>query len=95
MKTLNRVLTVLIVALGGVLVWAAIAQTDWAASRSLLGVGELYENPLSPLIKVAGVFLVAITATKLVRSGAATFGERVLGRDPKARIPVRRSGGAS
>jgi len=95
MKTLNRVLTVLIVTLGGVLVWAAVAQTDWAASRSLLGVGDLYENPLSPLVKVVGVFLVAITATKLIRSGSAMFSERVLGRDPRSRIPVRRPGGSS
>ncbi|MEA2001660.1 MAG: hypothetical protein U9N84_07225 [Actinomycetota bacterium] len=90
MKTLNRVLTVLLVTLGGVLVWAAIAQTNWAATRSLVGVGELYENPLSPLIKVAGVFLVAIAATKLIRSCSAMFGERVLGHDPKSRVPVHR-----
>lgn len=95
MTSLNRILTVMVFAVGGVLVWALIAQTEWAAAQSLLGVGEFYENPITPLVKTAGAITIAIALTKLVQRGAAWFSRRVLGRAPRSRIPIHRINGGS
>ena len=95
MTSLNRMLTVLVFAVGGVLVWALIAQTEWAATRSLLGVGEFYENPITPLVKTAGAITIAIALTKLVQRGATWFSRRILGREPRSRIPAHRTNASS
>lgn len=67
MKTLNRTLLTLVLAVGVALTWSFVAQTDWASSVSLLGVGEDYESALEPMIKVAAAITVMVAGTQLVQ----------------------------
>lgn len=93
MTGINRILMVLVFAAFGVFVWALIAHTEWAASRSLLGVGDAFQNPLTPLIEIAGTVMIVVAVAKLVQQSAAWFAQRVLGRSPRSRIPIDRSTG--
>lgn len=74
MKTLNRILLTLVAAIAIALAWSGASRTGWAASLSLLGVGQNYENALQPIIQVAAAILVMVTATQLVQSGARLIG---------------------
>ena len=66
MKTVNRVLVILIVGIAVVLGWAWLARTDWASTRHVLGVGEGFEHPLEPIVKIAALLLITVAGTKLI-----------------------------
>lgn len=68
MKTLNRTLLTLVLAVGVALSWSSVARTDWASSVSLLGVGEDYESALDPMIKVAAAMTVMVAGTRLMQA---------------------------
>lgn len=70
MKTLNRILLILVLAVGVALAWSMISRTDWASSVSLLGVGEDYDNALQPMVKVGAAIVVMVAATQLVQKAA-------------------------
>ena len=80
MKTLNRILLILVLATGIALVWSWLSRTDWADSVSVLGVGENYDNVLQPMIKVGAAIVVMVTATQLVQRTYQFVATRVLGR---------------
>lgn len=67
MRTLNRTLLILVLAVGVALSWSFVARTDWASSVSLLGVGEDYDSALEPMIKVAAAITVMVTGTQFVQ----------------------------
>ncbi|MCP3994659.1 MAG: hypothetical protein GY722_06270 [bacterium] len=67
MKTLNRTLLTLVVATAIALGWSWIARTDWAASASILGVGQDYDNAIQPILKVAAAIVVMVAATQLIQ----------------------------
>ena len=67
MKTFNRTMLILVLAVSVALVWSMVSRSDWAASVSLLGVGENYSNALQPVIKVGAAILVMVSATRLVQ----------------------------
>jgi len=75
MKTLNRTLLTLVLAVGVVLTWSMISQTAWASSVSLLGVGEDYDNVLQPWIKVGAAIVVMVAATQLVQKASGWIGK--------------------
>ena len=66
MRTLNRTLTVLIGVVALALMWAWIARTDWGLARTLLSLGDGFDNALEPMIRIVGTLLVAIAGTRLV-----------------------------
>ncbi len=67
MRTLNRVLLTLVLAVGVGLTWSFVARTDWASSVSVLGLGEDYGSALEPIIKAAAAITVMVTGTRLVQ----------------------------
>ena len=66
MKTLNRILTVLIFTIALALTWAWIGRTGWASDRTVLEISEGFDSSLEPVIKIAGTLLVAIAAIRLI-----------------------------
>ena len=66
MRTLNRVLTVLVITVGLALAWAAVAKSGWGLTRSVLGIGGEYSSPLQPLSLVVVTLLVVVTGTLLI-----------------------------
>ena len=66
MRTLNRTLTVLIGAVVLALTWAWIARTDWGLTRTLLGLGDGFDNAVEPIVRIVGTLLVAIVGTRLI-----------------------------
>ncbi len=91
MTTTRRTVTILIFALGVVLVWAVIARTPWAGTVDPLSAGKAYSHPVEPIRDIAGALLVAIPTVLLIRSGWSWFSRVVLGRDAPQRVHVRRS----
>jgi hypothetical protein len=83
MRTLNRILLTLVAATVIALAWSGVSRTDWAASLSLFGVGQNYEQALQPVIQVAAAVLVMVTATQLVQSVARLIG-RLAGRNNRS-----------
>jgi hypothetical protein len=75
MKTVNRVLVIVILGIAVVLGWAWVARTDWASTRDILGVGEGFEHPLEPIIKISALLLIAVTGTKLIERGFRSLRE--------------------
>lgn len=76
MKTLNRTLLTLVVAIAVTLGWSLLSHTGWGSSVSLLGVGESYDNALQPIVKVAAAIVVMVAATQLVQNGYRFLSER-------------------
>ncbi len=89
MKTTQRTLTVLILALGVLLVWALISRTPWAGTVDVLTAGNAYTHPLEPFRDIAGALLVAIPAVLLIRSGWSWFSRVILGREGQRRAGLR------
>ena len=87
MRLLNRVLTVLIFGVGVTLGWAWLARTDWAATVSALGVGEGFDHPLEPIIKLGAAVLIMVSATKLVQRAWEYVWLGVLGKQPRRARP--------
>lgn len=69
MKTVNRVLVIVVLEIAVVLAWAWVARTDWASTRDILGVGDGFEHPLEPIIKISALLLVTVAGTKLIERG--------------------------
>lgn len=90
MKTLNRVLLSLVLALGVALIWSWVSRTPWAESVSLLGVGENYDNALQPLVKVAAAIIVMVSATQLVQRAHTFVSSRVRNRPAHGSHPSAR-----
>ena len=91
MKTTQRTLTVLSLALGVLLAWALISRTPWAGTVDVLTAGEAYTHPIEPLRDVTGALLVAIPAVLLTRSGWSWFARVILGREDARRVRVQRT----
>lgn len=85
MTTTRRTLTILIFALGVLLVWALISRTPWAGSVDVLTAGSAYTHPIEPIRDIAGALLVAIPAVLLIRSGWSWFSRVILGRGGQRR----------
>ena len=75
MKTLDRILLILVLAVGVALSWSLVARTDWASSVSLLGVGENYDSALEPMIKVAAAITVMVAGTQFVQKAWSWAGK--------------------
>ncbi len=86
MKALDRTLLTLVLATAIALGWSWVSRTDWAASVSILGVGQNFENALQPIIKVAAAIVVMVTATQLVQNAYRFISERSLN-DPARHSP--------
>jgi len=69
MKTVNRVLVIVVLEIAVVLAWAWVARTDWASTRDILGVGDGFEHPLEPIIKISALLLVTVAGTKPIERG--------------------------
>lgn len=89
MKSLDRTLLTLVLAIAIALGWSWVSRTDWAATVSILGVGEDYENALQPIVKVAAAIIVMVTATQLVQMVSGFVKERVINCRAKVRTPSR------
>ena len=94
MTTTRRILTILILALGVVLVWTLIAQTPWAGTVDSLSAGKAYTHPIEPFREITGALLVAIPAVLLIRSGWSWFVRVILGREAPQRVRFPRTGGS-
>ena len=89
MKTLNRTIAILNFGILVVLAWTLIAHTEWAATRSILGVGTGWESPLEPFIQIGAGLLLTVSGTLLVKDAAARI-KRLTDRQPateRIRIP--------
>jgi len=86
MKTVHQILVTVLLGIVVVLGWAWVARTDWAATRDILGVGEGFEHPLEPIIKISAMLLIAIAGTKLIERGFRYL--RGTGRSPEPEPPV-------
>jgi hypothetical protein len=87
-KTTQRTLTILILALGILLAWALISKTTWAGTVDPLTAGNAYTHPVEPLRDVVGALLVAIPAVILIRSGWSWFARVILGREASQGVRV-------
>lgn len=87
MKLLNRTLTVLLFAIAVTLGLAWLARTDWAATVSVIGVGEDFEHPLEPVIRIAATVLIMVSATKLILRGWEYLWFGVLGKERRRGRP--------
>lgn len=67
MKTLNRTLLALILAIEVLLVWSLLSRTAWASSVSLLGIGDNFEYAYQPIVKVLAMTVVAVSGVQLIR----------------------------
>lgn len=77
-KRLNRILTVLVLAVFVVVGWSMAGHSAWAAARQYLGAGLEFDSWLDPLVALGGMVLVAVSATRLIeRSWRALFPEPV------------------
>ena len=95
MSLLNRVLTVRVFAIGVTLGWAGLARTDWAATVPVIGVGEGFDHPLEPVIKLIAALLIMVSATKLIQRAWRYLWFAVLGKQPKRaqrRVAARSTG---
>jgi TRAP-type C4-dicarboxylate transport system permease small subunit len=88
MKTLDRTLLTLVLAIAIALGWSWVSRTGWAASVSTIGVGQDFDNALQPIIKVAAAIIVMVAATQLVQKAHGFISQRVLGRGTE---PSRKS----
>ncbi len=77
MKTLNRTLLTLVIAIAVALGWSLLSRTGWGSSVSLVGIGENYDNALQPIVKVVAAVVVMVAATQLVQNGFRFIGERI------------------
>jgi hypothetical protein len=91
MRTVKRILVVLILGLVVFAVWAAISKTPWAGTVDPLTAGSNFTHPIEPLRELAGALLVAVPSVLLIRSAWAWFARVVLGRETHRRVPTQRT----
>ena len=91
MKTLDRILLTLVVAIAIALGWSWASRTGWAASVSTLGVGQGFENALQPIVKVAATLVVVVSATQLVQTASRSISERRSNGARRSRKSIRRA----
>ena len=89
MKTLDRILLTLVVAIAIALGWSWASRTGWAASVSTLGEG--FENALQPIVKVAATLVVVVSATQLVQTASRSISERRSNGARRSRKSIRRA----
>jgi hypothetical protein len=71
-KTFNRILLTLVLAVGVLLFWSILSRTAWASTVSLLGIGDNYLHAYQPLIKIAAVTTIAVTGVQLIQHAFAS-----------------------
>ncbi|OFW64201.1 MAG: hypothetical protein A2135_10375 [Actinobacteria bacterium RBG_16_67_15] len=88
-KRLNRLLTVLVLAVFVAAGWSMVGHSAWAAARQYLGAGLEFDSWMDPLVAMGGMVLVTVTATRLIeRSRRALFPKSV--GPSRARVGYRR-----
>ncbi|MEA2023081.1 MAG: hypothetical protein U9N79_02190 [Actinomycetota bacterium] len=95
MTTTRRVVTILVLALGVLTVWALVARTPWAGTVDPLTAGKAFTHPVEPFREIAGALLVAIPSVLLIRSGWSWFARVILGREAQRRVRIQRAGGST